>query len=172
MQPPDHAALFDIASGRFIRARRGVCRLCDYPSSPLDEVAAAWLSVGRDTSVVSHDNALDLLELSDVTPNAIHLTVPRSKRYTKLPLGVVVHTTTHSLERKNVTVQHGIRLTSPTRTVLDAAEAGTGPEQIEMAIRHTIDRGLVDPQRLEDEAEGYSGRARQLVHRTLERLPS
>lgn len=196
---PDHAALFDIASqqhgyftaeqaercgfnrealrhhaasGRFIRVRRGVYRLRDYPSSPLDEVAAAWISVGKDTAVVSHETALDLLELSDVTPTAIHLTVPRSKRYTKPPTGVALHTTTRPLARKDVTVRHGITLTNPTRTILDAAQAGTGPEQIEMAIRQANDRGIVDPQRLEVEAYGYSDRVRQLIRTATERLPS
>src|SRR5687768_11843117 len=100
---PDHSCLFDVASeqhgyftvqqahgcgfgwrallhhrkrGRFIHIRRGLYRLRDYPSSPREEVAAVWLAVGKDTAVVSHESALDLLDLSDVIPNSVHITVP------------------------------------------------------------------------------------------------
>src|SRR5690242_4300023 len=69
------------ATGRFIRVRRGLYRLRDYPSSPREEVVAAWLAVGKDAAVVSHASALDLLGLSDVVPDLVHLTVPRSKRH-------------------------------------------------------------------------------------------
>jgi predicted transcriptional regulator of viral defense system len=87
--------------GRFLRVHRGVYRLRDYPSSPREEVAAAWLAAGKDAAVISHESALDLLDLSDITPGAIHITVPRSKRYvSKLP-GVRVHTTTRPLVDPN-----------------------------------------------------------------------
>ena len=33
-------------------------------------------------------------------------------------------------------------ITSATRSILDAAEAGTAPEQIEMAVTQAMDRGL------------------------------
>src|SRR5579875_1262323 len=80
-------------AGRFIRVRRGLYRLREYPSSPREDVLAAWLALGRDVVVVSHDSALDLLDLSDVIPDAVHLTVPRSRRnLPKLP-GVKIHTT-------------------------------------------------------------------------------
>jgi hypothetical protein len=62
--------------GRFIRIRRGLYRLRDYPSSPREEVVAVWLAVGKDAAVVSHASALDLLDLSDVVPDLVHLTVP------------------------------------------------------------------------------------------------
>src|SRR5512133_706176 len=60
-------------SGRFIRVRRGLYRLREYPSSPREEVLAAWLAVGKDVAVVSHESALDLLDLSDVIPNVAHV---------------------------------------------------------------------------------------------------
>src|SRR5207248_3046491 len=69
-----------VKSGRFLRIRRGLYRLRDYPSSPREDVLAAWLAVGKESAVVSHDSALDLLDLSDVIPDAAHLTVPRFRR--------------------------------------------------------------------------------------------
>src|SRR5258708_26776802 len=68
-------------SGRFSRVRQGLYRFREYPSSPREDVIAAWLAAGRETAVVSHESALDILGLSDVVPDIVHLTLPRSKRY-------------------------------------------------------------------------------------------
>ena len=83
--------------GRYLRVRRGLYRLRDYPSSSREEVVAAWLAVGKESAVVSHESALDLLGLSDVIPRKVHLTVPRSKRHLPDLPGVTIHTTTRPL---------------------------------------------------------------------------
>src|SRR5882672_1087697 len=89
---PDRQALFDVASeqhghfttrqaaksgyrrdmlayhakrGTFQRVHRGVYRFRDYPTSPRDDIVAAWLAVGRDVAVVSHESALAWWDLSD-----------------------------------------------------------------------------------------------------------
>ena len=81
---------YHVKTGKFIRIHRGVYRLRDYPSWPREEVMAAWLAVGKERAAVSHESALDLLDLSDVIPNRIHLTVPRFVRnLPKLP-GVTI----------------------------------------------------------------------------------
>jgi hypothetical protein len=36
----------------------------------------------------------------------------------------------------------GLPVTAPARSIVDAAAAGTGPEQIELAVRQAIERGL------------------------------
>jgi predicted transcriptional regulator of viral defense system len=131
---------------------------------------AAWLAVGKNVAVVSHETALDLLDLSDVTPNAIHLTVPRSKRYhTGLP-GVEIHTTKRPLTPRDVTMREDIRVTSAGRTILDTAEWGTGPEQIEMAVRQAIHRGLALPDELQAQAHERGGRVSRLIAASLRGL--
>lgn len=77
--------------------RRGPCRYREYPSSPREDVLAAWLAVGKTVAVVSHDSALDLLGLSDVIPDAVHLTVPRRRRHLPALPGVKIHTTVRPL---------------------------------------------------------------------------
>ena len=104
---PDRQALFDVASeqygyftadqatrcgyapdmltyhvgrGTFQRVHRGIYRFRDYPSSLHEPVIAAWLAIGKDAAVVSHESALDLWDLSDVIAAAVHLTVPRVQR--------------------------------------------------------------------------------------------
>ena len=155
-------------SGKYIRIRRGLYRLRDYPTFPREEVVAAWLAVGKETAVVSHESALELLDLSDVIPHAVHLTVPRSKRNLPDLPGVRIHTTTRQFGALDVVTRDGIRLTSAGRTILDAAEWGTGPEQIEMAIKQAVDRALITRSQLTQEASDRSLRVRNLVDNALQ----
>jgi predicted transcriptional regulator of viral defense system len=128
---------------------------------------ASWLTIGKDVAVVSHESALELLDLSDVIPNAIHLTVPRSRRHFPKLLGVKIHTTTRPFGPLDIVVRDGIRLTSPGRTILDAAEAGTAPEQIEMAIAQAIERGLITQTRIANDVCNRSQRVQRLVGSAL-----
>ncbi len=194
---PDSARLFEIASeqqgyftaaqaracefawdllayhtraGRFIRVRRGLYRFRDYPSSPREEVMVAWLSVGKDVAVVSHESALDLLDLSDLIPDAVHLTVPRSKRHLPTLQGVTIHTTTRPLQPQDVTARDGIRLTSAARTILDTAEAGTAPEQVELALTQAIERGLATRQEMRHVAQQRNRHVANLILNALGRV--
>ena len=117
-----------VKKGFFLRAHRGVYRLRDFPSTPREEVMAAWLAVGAERTAVSHESALDLYGLSDIIPIAINLSVPRAVRnLPKLP-GVNIHTTTRTLGPGDVVTRDGLRVTSVARSIADAAEKGTGPE--------------------------------------------
>ena len=132
-------------TGRFIRIHRGVYRLRDFPSSPREEVMAAWLAVGKDRAVVSHESALELLELSDVIPNSIHLTVHRSIRnLPKLP-GVTILTKSRPIMREDTRSVDGIRVTSPVRSILDAAVWGTSPDQVQHAVWDALQQGTATP---------------------------
>lgn len=155
-------------SGKFIRLQRGLYRLRDYPTAPGDEVVAAWLAAGRDVAVVSHGSALEWLGLSDAVPEAIHLTVPRAQRYRASRSGVTVHTISQPLDRDEVIARDGIRLTSAARTIVDAARAGTAPEQIIIAVRQAITRGLATHDRLEKAARRGGGRVVRLIRQALE----
>jgi predicted transcriptional regulator of viral defense system len=192
---PDHCCLFAVASsqhgyftssqarscgftserlsdgarrGKYARLRRGLYRLRDYPTFPREEVVAAWLALGKDRSVVSHESALDLLGLSDVIPHAIHLTVPRSRRNLPNLRGVRIHTTTKSFGPLDIVTRDGIRLTSAGRTILDAAEWGTAPEQIEMAIQQAAARGLLTRTQLAQAAGDRSKQVQDLVNNALQ----
>jgi predicted transcriptional regulator of viral defense system len=196
---PDHACLFDVASeqhgyftaaqahtcgfgwrilfhhvkrGRFLHVRRGLYRLRDYPSSPREEVVAAWIGVGKHDAAVSHESALDLLDLSDVIPQSVHLIVPRGRRGLNPPPGVTVHTATHWLRPDEVTTIHGIRVTTAARSIVDAAEAGTGPEQIEMAVAQALRRALATPKELLEQASTRGSRVARLIAGAIARAPT
>lgn len=186
---PDHAVLFGIASeqagyfttaqahdagfssplirhhartGRFMHVARGLYRLRDYPSTPREEVLAAWLRLAP-KAVVSHESALDLLGLSDVIPDAIHLTVPRTfRKLSPLP-GVTIHTTTRPLRGDDIMNRDGVRLTSAARTIADVAEAGLAPDQVERAVRSAINRGLATPRQLRAAASNRGRRVQGIV---------
>lgn len=153
-----------------MRVRRGLYRFREYPSSPREHVLAAWLSVGRDVAVVSHESALDLLGLSDVISDAVHLTVPRSRRsFPSIP-GVKVHTSVKPLRTDERVVRGGIALTSATRSILDAAEAGMAPEQVEMAVIQAVERGLTTTEQLRRDAGERGQRVVTLVAGALRRV--
>jgi predicted transcriptional regulator of viral defense system len=152
-----------VRSGRYERARRGLYRLQGYPGSSHEHVRASWLTVGADRAVVSHESALDLHELSDVLPGSVHLLVDRRDRGIKPPGGVVIHTTGGPLRPSDVMSIEGIRVTSPERSILDAAGAGTQPEQIEMAVREALKQGLATATGLRERSQGRGRRVAQLI---------
>jgi predicted transcriptional regulator of viral defense system len=156
-----------VKGGRFLRLRRGLYRLREYPSSPREDVLAAWLAVGREESAISHESALDLLDLSDLIPNAIHITVPRTRRHLpKLP-GVRIHTTLRALGQEDLTYHDGMVVTSPVRTIVDAAQAGAAPDQIERAVAQAVQRGLARPDELRRRAAERGRRVEALVEAGL-----
>jgi predicted transcriptional regulator of viral defense system len=159
-----------VKAGRFARVRRGLYRYREYPSSPREDVLASWLSVGKDIAVVSHESALEILGLSDVIPEAVHLTVPRSKRNLRRLQGVKIHTTARPIRKEDRVVRDGISATSATRSILDAAEAGAAPEQIEMAVAQSIDRGMATTQQLQRDAKERGRRVTSIVTNALQKV--
>jgi predicted transcriptional regulator of viral defense system len=152
-----------VRSGRYEHIRRGLYRLRGYPGSPHEDVRAKWLTVGAERAVVSHESALDLHELSDVIPNSVHLLVDRDDRGIRRLRGITLHTTTKPFEPSEVVSRQGIRVTDPVRAILDAATAGTAPEQIEMAVRQALQRGLTTRRSLLARADRRGGRVANLV---------
>jgi predicted transcriptional regulator of viral defense system len=159
---------YHIGTGKIIRVYRGVYRFRDFPSTMREEVAAAWLAIGKDDAVVSHESALDLLEISDIIPNAIDITVPRSKRYRKPPPGITLHTSTRPLGARDTAYRNGIRITAPARTIVDVAEAGTSPEHVERAVAEALQAGMTTARRIRDAAADRSQRVQRVVDQAIE----
>ncbi len=160
------------SGGRYERVRRGLYRLRHFPSSPHEHVMAAWLPLRNAGAVVSHESALELHELSDVIPDAIHLSLPRSGRGQRRRAGVRLHTLNRPPEKAEIREIAGLLVTSPERTIVDALEAGAQPEQIELAVRQTLDRGLTTPRRLQGAAATRPARVRRFIERRLGGVPA
>lgn len=132
---------------------------------------AAWLPLRDAGAVASHESALELHQLSDVIPDAVHLSLPRSERGRRRRAGVRLHTLNRPPEKAEVREIAGLPVTSPERTIVDALESGVQPEQIEMALRQALDRGLTTPRRLRATASARSARVRGFIERGLDGGP-
>jgi predicted transcriptional regulator of viral defense system len=71
------------------RLSRGVYRLARYPISPFGQYmeASLWPQVHRPEmrGTISHESALALYGLSDVSPNKVHITLPPALRIRRAP---------------------------------------------------------------------------------------
>jgi predicted transcriptional regulator of viral defense system len=139
-----------VRRGRFERVRRGLYRVQGYPTAEHDDMREVWMAVGGDGALLSHDSALALLDLSDNIPDAVHLLVPRRRRGLRCPPGVVLHTRPDSEDIPTVW-RDGLPLTAPARTLVDAADR-LQPEQLSMAVRQALRRGLLTRKQLQEEA--------------------
>lgn len=153
--------------GRYERIRPGLYRMRHFPSSQFEHVMAAWLPLRGADAVVSHESALELHELADLIPDAVHLTVPRSERGVRRRQGVQLHTTSNPPTGAEVQTIAGLPVTNPERSIVDALEAGAQPEQIEMAVRQALRRAPTTPKRLSAVAATRSERVRRFIERGL-----
>ena len=163
----DALLLHHARQGTFVKVRRGLYRFRQFPSSPREQVMAAWLTVGPAGVVVSHETALELLGLSDVIPDRVHLLVPRTRRGRRPPAGVALHTTLVPIRKQDVVIRDGIPITAPPRAIVDSAAAGVAPDQIETAVKQAVDRALTSPAELRRAAAQRGGFVRTLIDHGL-----
>lgn len=161
-----------VDTGRFIALRpwSGVYRLRDFPEEAHDLEWATLVTLGPD-AVLSHETALRLHDLSDVVPQLVHVWVPYERRprmRRSVPRGVRIHVTRARLQPTDVTLVNGLRVTTPLRTLIDAATGGTHPEQVALAITQALDRGWVTRTEVERAARTrgpkVTERIRALLH--------
>jgi predicted transcriptional regulator of viral defense system len=131
------------------RVGRGVYRLRRFPTSPHGHVIASWLALARADAVVSHESAAELLEITDLIPDVVHVTVPRSKRGLRPPAGVRLHFSDRPIQRRRDVL--GVPVTGAERTIADVLRSGGWTEQTDLAVRESIARGLATPRRLRAE---------------------
>jgi predicted transcriptional regulator of viral defense system len=132
-----------IHTGRFERVFPGVYRLTIAPLSPRDDLLQAWVWSSY-RGAISHESALALFGLSDVLPSQVQVTVPPSfRRHTDR--FDVYHA---ELAEADTLPYEGLRVTTPARSIADAAATGTGPEQIHLAVAQALARGLASPAQL------------------------
>ena len=127
---------------------------------------AAWLAAGPG-AVVSHESALDIYGVSDVIPDRIHITVPRTRRGSRRPRGVALHTPDQSPGPEEVLIRSGMRVTAPVRTMLDVTRAGLGPDHVARAVTQMINRGLTTAKELKAAANLHSGRVSRTISDSL-----
>lgn len=125
--------------GEFEHEAYGLWRLSHWPAGPKDDLYA--LAVRAPFGTFSHETALALLELGEIIPSEIHLTIPESSRLSSRP-GLRLHRTRTGAERER-TFRDGLWVSTATRALLDAATAGHDTSQLRAAARDARDRGLL-----------------------------
>jgi predicted transcriptional regulator of viral defense system len=146
------------ARGTLERVARGVYRVPTVPPTPLDAYMEAVLWTGR-KGVLSHETALDLYELSDVNPSAIHLTVPRKFRtHREIPQVYRLHR--GDVEPEQVRWHEGLPIVTPELAIRGAKEQALGWHLIDQAIEAARARGLITAgaaEQLADRRVGTNG---------------
>jgi len=156
-------------TGSIERLGHGVYRIADFPSSRNEPLIATAAALGKD-AVVSHESALKLYGVADVAPSRLHFTVPRARRYLTVPAeDVELHTTTRPFAPGDIVQHEGFRATSLARSIVDSARAHTAHEQVVMAVREGLRRGLVTRRELEHAMETAPLRVRRLVEEAQSR---
>lgn len=148
----------NVKTGRFTRVRHGIYRLTQFPGSAFEDLFVAWLRTGPD-SVISHESALALYELSDVLPAEIHVVVPRTSSRRRPD----IRQHTHRLGADEVTRREGLPVTTVLRTLADVATSGLAEEQVRLAVQEAIERGLTSEEALRRYAHKRGGRFMEIV---------
>jgi predicted transcriptional regulator of viral defense system len=148
----------NVGTGRFTRVAHGVYRIIQFPGSAFEDLFIAWLRAGPN-SVISHESALSVYDLSDMLPTEIHIIVPRSSSVRRK--GIRQHT--NQLEDSEVTTREGLPITTVARTLADVSTTGLAKEQVKLAINEGINNGMVTMGMLWDQAEKRGGRFKKIL---------
>jgi len=137
---------FHVKRGNWVRVDRSIYRLKRFPSASHEDLVRWWLW-SRKQGAISHESAAALYDLGDVLPAKTHLTVPPDFRKTT-PAAIVLHKA--SLDKKEVEMREGCRVTTPLRTILDLAREPLDPERLTAVVKDAIQKGLVEKKAMLD----------------------
>ncbi len=152
-------------SGQLERIAHGIYRLRRFPASPYEDLFVALLRTGP-RSVISHESALGVYDLTDALPAQVHVTVPRTA--SRRREGIRLHT--KAIDASEITTRDGLAVTTVPRTIADVAAAGLAEEFVIQAVHQAIDRGMVGPGELRNAREKYGGRAARLFAQALREM--
>jgi predicted transcriptional regulator of viral defense system len=161
----DRLLHYHIHTGRFERLFPGVYRLAIAPLSSHDDLLQAWVWSNY-RGAISRESALALYELSDVLPNRVQITVPLAFRRRTDHFDIY----RSALSEKDTILYEGLRVTTPARSIADAAAAGTGPEQIQLAVVQAITRGLAVPAQIRQAVDRSHYRHRRTVRPLIDEV--
>jgi predicted transcriptional regulator of viral defense system len=115
------------------RLSHGVYRFVHFPASPLGQYMEASFWPGATRAVISHQSALALYGVSDVSPARIHLSVPRKWRtHRTVPRHLALHRA--DVPQNELDTVEGVPVTTLERAIADCARAHLGPDLIGQAI--------------------------------------
>lgn len=138
-----HTLRFLARRGTLHREAHGVYRFERFPASNADDYMQAVLWTGQPEAALAHETALDLLELADVNPDRIHLTVPVGARVRRQNgERIVIHE--EDLMAADLGWWQAIRCATPVTAIRQVIDAGTTQVHlIHQAIETARARGAI-----------------------------
>jgi predicted transcriptional regulator of viral defense system len=156
---------YQTKAGQLERIVHGIYRLRRFPASPYEDLFVALLRTGPH-SVISHESALGVYDLTDALPAQVHVTVPRTA--SRRREGIRLHT--KAIDASEITTRNGLSVTTVPRTIADVAAAGLAEEFVIQAVHEAIDRGLIAAGELRTAREIYGGRAARIIRQALREM--
>jgi len=118
-----------------------VYHLAHFPHADREDLVVLWLQTDR-RGVISHETALHILDLCDILPSHLHVTVPPGWTPQERQLTADFEIRYGEVPQSDLRWLGAVPHTGPLRTVRDCIEVGVSPELIEQAIAEGIRRGL------------------------------
>ena len=146
---PKQLQHYHASRGNWVREDRGIYRLWEWPGGSFDDLIR-WTLWSLGAAVVSHESAMAVHEISDLMPARIYMTVPPGFRKNP-PAGIVLHR--ERLDLHETEQRDGFRVTTPLRTLLDAARVAVDIEQLSRGIADAIRKGLLTEHQIETAME-------------------
>ncbi len=160
---PKQLQHYHASRGNWVREDRGIYRLWEWPQSSHDDLIQ-WTLWSGGVAIVSHQSAMAVHEISDLMPAKIYMTVPPGFRK-RPPPGIVLYR--DRLALNEIERRQGFRVTTPLRTLIDAARAEVDPERLSHAVLDTIRKGLLADRHIEDAMATLQGGAAERLHQAL-----
>jgi predicted transcriptional regulator of viral defense system len=148
---------------QFIRVQRGIYRLSHFPASRFEDLFIAQLRTGPN-SIISHDSALAVYDLSDVLPSEIHVIMSRTG--SRRRDGLRLHT--NKIDIDEVTRREGLPVTTPSRTIADVIANGLDRELVRQAMEDALRKGLTTRAQLLEQADRRESRVKKIIQEILE----
>lgn len=161
---PKQLQYYHVRRGNWVREDRGIYRLWEWPRSPHDDLIR-WTLWSRGAAVISHQSAMAVHDISDLMPATISMTVPPGFRK-RTPLGLVLYRGRlgpHEIEQRE-----GFRVTTPVRSLVDAARVALDPERLSAGIRDAIRKELVGDRHIETAISLLKGPAARRLNDALQ----
>ena len=143
----DSRFCYFVKKGKWIRERRGIYRLVNFPTSDRPDLViwSLWSCdrKGNVQAIFSHQTALAIHDLSDIMPTKYHISVPKTfKKYRAIPRNIVLHFT--NIKSNEVWDFEGYKVTSPEKTIHDILQKDEISDEIVIdAILDGIEKGLI-----------------------------
>lgn len=153
--------LYHHSRGDWSRVDRGIYRLAPWPDAENADLVR-WTLWSRGRGVVSHETALAVHGLGDVLPAKVHLLVP--SKFRSSDPSVVLHRS--GIEEEDVEERVGFRVSTPTRSILDAA-SDMDIDRLAHVIRDAIAVGVTSPTRLRSRADEFGPASALAIERAL-----